>query len=407
MGLVASDELWLRLAWFVRLRWSVPPMLVLLGVAVNAWMGPVVPLRQTSALLALVWISNAAYVACLRRWRSEVTRRGRELHALAHAQVAIDIAIMNGAMSVTGGGVSPFWPFLCLTLFAAGLFFAQVKHVVGYAVLTLASFAIMSALHGAVQPTLLLLTILLGSIGFISVYFAGRMNELLRIREEARKKDLALSLVSHELRNPLASLKASVHLAKRPGNKDQMLRRIDASVEHMVRIVSDLYDVSSVQTGQLRIEPRAADLVTIVGEVVERFRELHPFLQIEIDRPPAAWGSWDADRLDQLLSNLLQNAAKYAGEAAAVRISISPEANNTVHLSMRDNGPGIPVGILPTIFEPFQRADDKRKRGLGLGLALAREIATLHGGAIWVESHAGAGTTFHLRLPTSGANAPS
>jgi signal transduction histidine kinase len=382
-------------------------MLVLLGVAVNAWMGAVVPLRQTSALLALVWLSNAVYVRFLRRWRSEVTRRGLELRVLAHAQVATDIAIMNGAMYVTGGGVSPFWPFCCLTLFAAGLFFAQVTHVVGYAVLTLASFAIMSAVHGAVQPTLLLLSILLGSIGFISVHFAGRMNELLRIREEARQKDLALSVVSHELRNPLAALRASVYLAKQRGTGGQTLRRIDASVERMARIVSDLYDMSCVQTGRLRIEPRAVDLVAIVDEVLDRFRGLHPALKIQLDGPSAAWGYWDSDRLDQLLTNLLQNAAKYAGESAAVRISISAGSNNVVHLSMTDNGPGIPAGLLPTIFEPFQRADDKGKRGLGLGLALARQIAILHGGAIWVESTAGGGTTFHLRLPTSDADAPS
>jgi two-component system sensor histidine kinase KdpD len=107
------------------------------------------------------------------------------------------------------------------------------------------------------------------------------------------------------------------------------------------------------------------------------------------------------------MTNLLQNAAKYAGDAAQVRIALYPASGGTVHVSIADNGPGIPAERLPTIFEPFQRADGTGKKGLGLGLALARQIAVLHGGALWAESNRGAGTVFHIRLPTGGVRPPS
>jgi signal transduction histidine kinase len=327
---------------------------------------------------------------------------------LAHAQVLMDVVILNAAIYVTGGGASPLWPFSCLTLLAAGLFFPRPLDVVLYGAFTVAMFAVANLLHGRIEPSLLLLAALVTTVGFITVYFGKRMDELLRMRNEMRHKDEVLSLVSHELNNPLATLKASLHLVRRKGpTADRSLARIDASVDRMVRIVGDLYDVTSLQAGQLRIEPQVTDLVLIVTDVAERFRTLHPGLTIAVEGPTASWGSWDAHRLDQLMTNLLQNAAKYAGDAAQVRIALYPASGGTVHVSIADNGPGIPAERLPTIFEPFQRADGTGKKGLGLGLALARQIAVLHGGALWAESNRGAGTVFHIRLPTGGVRPPS
>jgi signal transduction histidine kinase len=277
-----------------------------------------------------------------------------------------------------------------------------------HGVFTLVAFAVVSILRGGIAPSLLFLAALLSTVGLIQVYYAQRMEDLMRVREQVRHKDQVLSLVSHELSNPLQTLKASLHLARRQApspSSDHTMERIDASVDRMTRIVRDLYDVTSLQAGQLRLEPSVTDLMVLVHEVADRFRTLHPKLSIDVDGPQAAWGSWDPHRLDQLITNLLQNAAKYAGEAAQVRISLHPASGESVLLSIADDGPGIPPERLPTIFEPFQRADDRGKRGLGLGLALARQIAVLHGGAMWAESQGGA--TFHVRLPTGGITAPS
>ena len=115
-------------------------------------------------------------------------------------------------------------------------------------------------------------------------------------------------------------------------------------------------------------------------------------------------GQWDAARIDQLLSNLVGNAVKYAGETSMVEVIITPASGGSAHLQVHDDGPGIPSDKLAVIFEPFQRIDDSgNQKGLGLGLAIAREIALLHGGAIWVDSQIGRGTTFHVRLPTAPA----
>jgi signal transduction histidine kinase len=414
MSLGAADELWIRLAWFCRLRWGVPPALVALGAVVNYWAGPLVPLRATSAIVACVWGLNICYVVALRRWQAAPESHARQLRGLAHLQVLLDVGAMTGAIYVTGGGRSPFWPFCSVTTLAAAMFFARPRDVLGYGVFTVAAFAAVSWIRGGIQPSTLLLASLVGNCGIISVYFARRTEELAKLREEARRKEQVLSLVSHELGNPLAALRASVYLAKertRPSHDaavEKSLQRIDAQVERMARLVGDLYDMSSVQQGQLRIEPATCDLIPLIDEVVDRFRTLHPKLQLKVEAPAAAWGNWDAHRLDQLATNLLQNAAKYAGEEAQVRITVRPASGTSMHLSVADDGPGIPADRLPTIFEPFQRYDQSgHKKGLGLGLALARQIAVLHGGALWAESEVGAGTIFHVRLPTGGVRAPS
>jgi signal transduction histidine kinase len=414
MSLGTADELWIRLAWFCRLRWALPPALVLIGALVNWWAGPLVPLMKTSMLSFGAWGLNLLYVLALRQWQAAPDKHPHQLRALAHVQVICDVLLMTGAIYVTGGGESPFWPFCSITALAAAMFFARPRDVVLYCALTVGAFAGVSWLRGGVQHSVLLLACLVGNLGVIALYFARRTEELAKVREEARRKEKVLSLVSHELGNPLAALRASVFLAKertKPSNDSQVeksLQRIDAQVERMARLVSDLYDASSLQQGQLRISPAVCDLVPLIDEVVDRFRTLHPKLQMQVDHPATVWGHWDPHRLDQLTTNLLQNAAKYAGEEAHVRISVRRASDSSVHLSIADDGPGIPADRLPNIFEPFNRFDQSgRKTGLGLGLALARQIAELHGGALWAESVLGAGTVFHLRLPTGAVSAPS
>ncbi|MDB4970684.1 MAG: response regulator/sensory box histidine kinase [Myxococcales bacterium] len=414
------DELWLRQVWFARLRWIIPPVLVALGFAVEALtrrtlFAPAAAL----VLLAVMLAANFGYRALLQRWGVDPSAHAREIKLLAHVQVLGDLIASALAIHFSGGARSEFWPFLSLTVMAAALLFARRAVVIAYAAAATAMCWIVCVTEGAGLLPLnpLMLAALLSMVVLICLFYAERMAESHRL---VRSKDEILSRVTHELRTPLSALRGFVYLAQKreaSGRSDetpstklgQTLVRIDAQVDRLTRMVSDLYDVSSVQAGKLKLEPRACDLIGVVREVALRFRTMHPKLELHWTGPDALWGNWDAVRIDQLLTNLLGNAVKYAGETSVVNINIVPASGASAHIEVSDEGPGIPADKLAVIFEPFQRIDQSagHNKGLGLGLAIAREIAILHGGAIWVDSQVGRGTTFHVRLPTGGIHAPS
>jgi signal transduction histidine kinase len=413
------DELWLRQVWFVRLRWIVPPVLIGLGFAVElltrrTLFAPVPAIVLVGAMIA----ANLGYCTLLRRWGAECDANATELRLLAHLQVLGDLVGASLAIHFSGGAQSLFWPFLSLTVMAAALLFARRMVVIGYAATATALCWIVSAADGggAVPINALMLAALLSMVVLICTFYAERMAESHQL---ARSKDEILSRVTHELRTPLSALRGFVYLAQKREASDradptpstklgQTLVRIDAQVDRLARMVSDLYDVSAVQSGKLKLEPRSCDLVGVVREVALRFRTMHPKLDLRWNGPDALWGNCDAVRIEQLLTNLIGNAVKYAGETSVIEINIVPASGGSAHIEVHDNGPGIPADKLAVIFEPFQRIDQTgHKKGLGLGLAIAREIALLHGGAIWVDSQVGRGTTFHVRLPTGGIRAPS
>jgi signal transduction histidine kinase len=413
-ALGGTDELWLRQVWFARLRWIIPPAVVALGFSIEGVsrqrLFPTVPvLLLAGALLAL----NVAYRALLGRWAAATEAHARPLAVLAHVQVLGDLVIATLAMHFAGGAKSTFWPFISLTVMAAALLFARRSFIILYAsVAALLCWIDGVATGGGWLPTTALqLAALLAMVALICTFYSERMAES---RAMVRNKDEILSRVTHELRTPLSALRGFVYLARKRGDETpntqlgQTLTRIDVQVDRLARMVSDLYDASAVQAGKLQLEPRACDLVAIVRELALRFRTVHPKLDLRWSGPEVMWGQWDAARIDQLLSNLIGNAVKYAGETSVVEVTLTPSSGGSAHVQVHDEGPGIPADKLAMIFEPFQRIDDSgAKKGLGLGLSIAREIALLHGGAIWVDSAPGRGATFHVRLPTGGIRAPS
>lgn len=409
------DELWLRQVWFTRLRRLISPALVAMAFVIEHASGQrLFPRLPILALLATLLTLNAVYVMLLARFGAATAAHGRGLKLLAHAQVLLDLVTVALAAHFTGGPRSPFWPYLSLTVMAAALLFGRRGAIVGYTLAAVALSWLVCLVDGggklALQP--MLLASFLSMVALICVYYAERMAES---RQQASNKDEILSRVTHELRTPLSALRGFVYLAKKKQASQesstplgQTLSRIDAQVERLTRMVGDLYDVSAVQAGKLKLEPRSCDLIAVVREVALRFRTLHPQLELRWTGPEGMWGHWDALRLDQLLSNLIGNAVKYAGESSIVEVLVVPSSGGSAHIEVRDDGPGIPADKLAVIFEPFQRADPgTQKKGRGLGLAIAREIALQHGGAIWVDSQLGKGTTFHVRLPTGGARPPS
>jgi signal transduction histidine kinase len=412
-ALGSTHELWLRQVWFARLRWIIPPALVALGFLVEALtQRTLFPPLPAIGLAALLLGLNFVYRTLLGRWGTDPDAHARELRALAHLQVLGDLLAATIAIHYSGGAHSTFWPFMTLTVMTAALLFSRRALIITYASAAALMCWIMCVIDGGgwLPTNALLLASLLSMVALICTFYSERMAES---REAMRNKDEILSRVTHELRTPLSALRGFVYLAKKRGDETpntqlgQTLTRIDVQVDRLARMVSDLYDASAVQAGKLQLEPRACDLVAIVREVALRFRTVHPKLDLRWSGPDAMWGQWDAARIDQLLSNLIGNAVKYAGEASVVEVTLTPASGGSAHVQVHDEGPGIPADKLALIFEPFQRADQLNKKGLGLGLAIAREIALLHGGAIWVDSQLGRGTTFHVRLPTGGVRAPS
>jgi PAS domain S-box-containing protein len=224
-------------------------------------------------------------------------------------------------------------------------------------------------------------------------------------------RDEFLSVASHELRTPLTALKGQVQLAERRLRRGQydavptLIQHADAQIDRLARLIRDLLDVSRISSGGITVECEPVALGALVQHVVELERAAAPGRTITLVMPdtvPAVLA--DAQRIEQVLFNLLQNAKKYSppGTPIGVRLSVTDGA---VAVAVTDQGGGIPAEDLPHIFDRFHRAGnvDPNVAGLGLGLYIAREIVQAHGGSLDAESTPGAGSTFTVTLPRAGA----
>ncbi|MFP2913090.1 ATP-binding protein, partial [Pyxidicoccus sp. 3LFB2] len=222
-----------------------------------------------------------------------------------------------------------------------------------------------------------------------------------------RLRDEFLSVASHELKTPLTSLKLQHGLIGRALGEESRPKvepRLSTAVRQVQRLtalVDSLLDVSRISLGRLALEPADVDLGQAVRDAVERMEEV--FAQagctVRVDVPGPLPGRWDSLRLDQVLVNLLTNAAKY-GAGHPVVVEATPEDEQMVRLSVRDEGIGIAAEDLPRLFGRFERAVSERHYGgLGLGLYISRQIVDAMGGRIEVESRPGAGSVFTVRLP--------
>jgi signal transduction histidine kinase/ActR/RegA family two-component response regulator len=224
-----------------------------------------------------------------------------------------------------------------------------------------------------------------------------------------RRKDEFLATLAHELRNPLAPIRTGLDILRLRSGDAQATQRatdiMERQLRQMVRLVDDLLDVSRINTGKFAIKMGRVELKAVVNdalEVVRSYIELHGHeLAIDLpDRPVFLHG--DATRLAQILSNLLNNAAKYTNRGGRVSLSASVE-DETLVLVVADNGIGIAPEMLDTVFDMFVQVDSTLERtnaGLGVGLSLARRLVELHGGTITATSEGlGKGSRFTVRLP--------
>ncbi|MFL6707164.1 MAG: ATP-binding protein [Massilia sp.] len=224
-----------------------------------------------------------------------------------------------------------------------------------------------------------------------------------------RRKDEFLATLAHELRNPLAPIRTGLDILRLRSGDAQATQRatdiMERQLRQMVRLVDDLLDVSRINTGKFAIKMGRVELKAVVNdalEVVRSYIELHGHeLVIDLpDRPVFLNG--DATRLAQVLSNLLNNAAKYTNRGGRVTLSARVE-DKTLVVTVADNGIGIAPDMIANVFEMFVQVDSTLERtnaGLGVGLSLARRLVELHHGSIEAKSAGiGRGTEFTVRLP--------
>ncbi len=242
---------------------------------------------------------------------------------------------------------------------------------------------------------------------------AFRASFLLRERLDSavRSAEEHLATVSHDLRNPLNTVILAAQRIETVIDDAQsattaaIIRKstgtIARAVDRMARLVGDLLDLARLDAGQsLPIEPEDVDLAEAVRQAVELIEPLATarHLGVRVDLGGHLHTRCDPERVQQVLANLLGNAIKFTREKGAITVRLAREPGGIV-ISVADTGVGIPPAELPQIFTAFWQQDLRRKRGAGLGLAIAKAIAVAHGGALDVESTEGVGSTFFFRLP--------
>lgn len=233
------------------------------------------------------------------------------------------------------------------------------------------------------------------------------------LRAAVQARDEFLSIAAHELRTPVTAIKGIGDLLARshargtmePARLERHLRQLGDAADRLAVLTTDLLDVSRLRTGHLELRLRPLDLAAFAREAVDRFRESLPEEQsheIVVQDGGPLFVAGDADRLDQVVSNLLSNAAKYSPAREPIHVSVRRVETEAI-LEVRDAGIGLPPGAAELIFHPFGRAPNATAHhipGMGLGLYIARQFVERHGGRLEAESAGtGAGATFRVRLP--------
>jgi len=244
----------------------------------------------------------------------------------------------------------------------------------------------------------------------------GLTLERLRLQREAMEAEVLwrtdelrtalINAVSHDLRTPLASIIASAgsllqqDVSWTEGERREFTEAIVGEAERLNRLVGNLLDLSRIEAGSIRPEKGWYDLGSLVNEVAGRLGRLatshNLVLDVPDDLPPT---QFDYVEIDQVLTNLIENAVNYTPAGCEIRVSVGM-VDNTVRIEVVDNGPGIPTAVLPHLFKPFYRAAGAPSpQGSGLGLAVAKGLVEAHGGQIWAENRDEGGARFVFTLP--------
>jgi len=241
----------------------------------------------------------------------------------------------------------------------------------------------------------------------VIVSWVGINLDITERKQAEQVREEYISLISHDLRNPLTIILGHAQVLQRALRKAGMEGREERSAEAIVTtawrvnaMIKDLVDSARLESGKLQLQVQPVEIDSFVSSLLERFRAVKDFQRTRLEMPsglPLVMA--DPDRLERILANLLTNALKYSPPEKEVLLR-AERRNSEVVVSVTDQGFGIPAEDLPNIFDRFYRATGaQRAEGLGLGLYITRMLVEAHGGRIWVESEVGRGTTFYFSLP--------
>ncbi len=233
-----------------------------------------------------------------------------------------------------------------------------------------------------------------------------------QLKDTDQLKDRFLSIASHELKTPITSIRGQAQLAIRRLAKQKTtspeiagmsttLEKINEQTTRLTTLIDELLDVSSIRAGKVELHKREFELVALCQSVVEDQQLLTGRTLILTSETPTVPILADRDRLSQVVTNLVTNAMKYSPEGSEVLLRLS-QSDTQACIEVQDHGKGIADKQLPHIFDTFYRTPDAQassKFGLGLGLAICKDIVERHGGRIWAESKVGKGSTFFVELP--------
>lgn len=228
------------------------------------------------------------------------------------------------------------------------------------------------------------------------------------LKEADRRKDEFLATLAHELRNPLAPIRNGLQILRMAPTGDaaeETRAMMERQLSHMVRLIDDLLDVSRVSQGKIELRKQVTSVKNVLQAAIEGSRPLIDAAghTLEIDLPETdLWLDADLTRLAQIVSNLLNNAAKYTPNGGHITLSARQRGEEAI-ITVTDNGLGIPADMLPHIFELFTQVDrhlERAQGGLGIGLALVRRLVEMHGGTIHAQSAGkNQGSSFSVHLP--------
>jgi len=233
-------------------------------------------------------------------------------------------------------------------------------------------------------------------------------HDLTRLKKLERNREEFVANVSHELRTPLSLIKGYTETLL-DGAKDnpevslKFLQTIDRNAERLKLLIEDLLTISELESGRIRLHLQRVALRPLVGKLCEDFKPRADAREVTlVNEVPDLTAKADSDRVQQVLSNLVDNALKYGGGTGTVTLRGRTTTDGNIELCVADNGPGIPEDARERIFERFYRLDKARSReqgGTGLGLSIVKHIIQSHGGKVWVESEIGKGSRFYFSLP--------
>jgi signal transduction histidine kinase len=225
----------------------------------------------------------------------------------------------------------------------------------------------------------------------------GEAQQAVRVREQL------LAIVSHDLRNPLATILMTADSLAQKGAHPQAVGRIQRASKRMLRLIEDLLDFASIEAGRLVMKRQPQDPTSIIQETLASFEGVaqEKGLQLTADVAPHLPKVFcDLDRILQVLSNLVGNATKATAEGGHITLRVEARGHEVL-FAVSDNGPGISEEDIKHLFERYWRSDEAEYKGTGLGLAIASGIVSAHGGLIWAESELGRGSTFLFTIPTA------